>query len=919
MNYSKKPTADNPRQKYTTIFSDDEEDESLTPSSSPWTVIPLLRPHRTSFPPRFIDPLQTSPSYHVHQAEMALFNLKSAVLYDDQDSDSGWKKVLAHKKSGVIIRMKSPPTSSLSSSVLPSSDNNGNNNQKAPMFKGEVIFEGFTPHSIFYVIGMRKLWDQNYEDGNLVENLNETTSLTYEVCKQTSATNVETPKVPRLQHRVRAQVKLMGWVLEPISSGAVPLTKVTFVIQEPVKGWMSGLTKKSMARRPLIVISSVHNYLKAKSERQAAQQEWCGTIKKRPSLMMMGGSSSYQSSCHKNSSSSLFHSQQTLATQTSIPTTNTTTTTCTNNKHITFATAVTGAPPEDTDSPQPILSNGVHKTGAFDDETHHTQSYSLNAPVLQHMYSPHRHLRTRNESIHLLKQLYLTLNDWHLESATKSSSTYTKEHMGVTYSRLDGHIQGDWIPEQLCSLIHSVHVRKHWDECWQQGRIVERFSQKDYLMHWKLAGSTPQDMAVITHIDSEHGGSRIFMVSKSVLDAQIPKQDGYTRTNMALYGWVFTIKSFSTASDRKKPESAPELQVSFIVDASLPWAQKLTNDDKSGLIEPPPSSPPTPPPFCSSTQLTCLTNVQSYLSTQGCPPYIRRVSGKVIMEHFDNDIYQVSWIAKHYPPPSSYRQAASSGEPTTCSSSWYTDIRLDHLMYHQGYDIDITPTQGTRMDIKPNQKTIKVFTTNASMEGATIHIKITHRRNCSPPLPPPLTTTAVSTAKSLTELRKSQSLQNISHRRNVSSPGSDGMHECLSSSLSPARKIPTASSTSASSSTTTTSSSSSSNNNNNNNNNNNTSTSTSTTITNTHSATNNKRSSVAQRPRCVSSSSTSSNHHHHPAALHIPKGYMLIPQPNQNQHLLNLTDDLTFNGQQLVVMLFGMVMSYYMGKLACSC
>ncbi|CAO3600881.1 unnamed protein product [Absidia cylindrospora] len=255
---------------------------------------------------------------------MALFNLKSAVLYDDQDSDSGWKKVLAHKKSGVIIRMKSPPTSSLSSSVLPSSDNNGNNNQKAPMFKGEVIFEGFTPHSIFYVIGMRKLWDQNYEDGNLVENLNETTSLTYEVCKQTSSTksrrdlclvekiectqngtilfactSVETPKVPRLQHRVRAQVKLMGWVLEPISSGAVPLTKVTFVIQEPVKGWMSGLTKKSMARRPLIVISSVHNYLKAKSERQAAQQEWCGTLKKRPSLMMMGGSSSYQSSCHK--------------------------------------------------------------------------------------------------------------------------------------------------------------------------------------------------------------------------------------------------------------------------------------------------------------------------------------------------------------------------------------------------------------------------------------------------------------------------------------------------------------------------------------------------------------------------------------------------------------------------------------------
>lgn len=54
-------------------------------------------------------------------------------------------------------------------------------------------------------------------------------------------------------------------MLEPIR-GPTPTTRVTYVIQENMKGWMSGFAKKSLARRPL-VIALVNDYLQKKAER----------------------------------------------------------------------------------------------------------------------------------------------------------------------------------------------------------------------------------------------------------------------------------------------------------------------------------------------------------------------------------------------------------------------------------------------------------------------------------------------------------------------------------------------------------------------------------------------------------------------------------------------------------------------------
>lgn len=200
-----------PKNKFTTtkstIFSDEEDDDDNLNNK---TVIPSLQSYNATFSStQYIDPVYISSSYHIHQAEMALFNLKT-LLNERTDSKEGWKKALKHKKSGVCVYMKSSSSnnnnhhqhynnnnlyfhSSSSSNPFTYSTINSSSsascllNDKIPIFKGEAIFKGFTPHSIFYVIGMRKLWDDQYEDGNLVENLNDTTSLTYEVWKSNNS------------------------------------------------------------------------------------------------------------------------------------------------------------------------------------------------------------------------------------------------------------------------------------------------------------------------------------------------------------------------------------------------------------------------------------------------------------------------------------------------------------------------------------------------------------------------------------------------------------------------------------------------------------------------------------------------------------------------------------------------------------
>lgn len=194
---------------------------------------------------------------HEQIAEDALKTLKAVV------SESGWTKELTHR-SGVNVYSK--------------------NKSNMPIYMGTHEIKGFDPQAVFAVIGMRKLWDEWYEEGNLVENLNDTTSLTYMVLQGLSgskprdlslvekiectrngsiyfvAKSVQTDKVPKVANRIRAYIHLNGWVLEPISINP-PKTRVSYVLQTQIKGWIPVfVANKYLSKRPLI-LNTIDKYL----------------------------------------------------------------------------------------------------------------------------------------------------------------------------------------------------------------------------------------------------------------------------------------------------------------------------------------------------------------------------------------------------------------------------------------------------------------------------------------------------------------------------------------------------------------------------------------------------------------------------------------------------------------------------------
>ncbi|KAH8914826.1 hypothetical protein BT69DRAFT_1289667 [Atractiella rhizophila] len=147
----------------------------------------------------------------------------------------------------------------------------------------------------FEVVGRREEWDEWYESGNLVENLDDQTSLTYMVMKGIMGsktrdlslvervevadngsiyfctTSIEHPQIPKVSGRIRATISLNGWVLEDHVPPPAPTwkdakqepkgyTKIFYYLQVDVKTFVPNLiTTKYLARRPLC-ISRIINY-----------------------------------------------------------------------------------------------------------------------------------------------------------------------------------------------------------------------------------------------------------------------------------------------------------------------------------------------------------------------------------------------------------------------------------------------------------------------------------------------------------------------------------------------------------------------------------------------------------------------------------------------------------------------------------
>ncbi|KAI8138906.1 hypothetical protein BJV82DRAFT_522813 [Fennellomyces sp. T-0311] len=640
----------------------------------------------------FTDPMLTSPAYHIFQADNALSTLKQVV------GDDGWKKALKHK-SGVVVHMK----------------NGVNKADKTPLFKGQAVIQGFSPQSIFYVIGMRRLWDENFEDGNLIENLNETTSLTYEVSKATATskprdlsliekiecthdgaiifacTSVESSRIPKVPGRVRAQIKLQGWILEPIRGSVNPATRVTYVVQENMKGWVPGFARKSLARRPL-VIAAINDYLQRKADRMRAQKKSSQHVP-RPSVFGTTNTLEPPPAAtrrpHSLDSSSMMNPSPTSSNHSSVrsilaePTGKSL-----QRKHITFADTSDISDREETD-----VATSAKPTGS------------------RHLYPSHRHPTKKIESLESLKRLSSSLEGWTSKGEIAGVKLYTQALPEKTpFLRGDGVIEGGWTAEQLCSVIHCFGARKIWDERFENGQVVERFSQKEYLVHWSLRNMFPVshcDISAITSIETNASTGAIYTASTSVTDAMIAVNNGHIRGHTDLYGWVF----MPNVDDRGRTKSVNVTMVCNV-------------DYKCHV-------PGNAAKVLENEMMASVANVRDYVEKYGCPPYIRRVAGKVVEEDFETKTgtYQITYIAKHE-PSQAYKQR---------KSGWCTDIRVHKSVYPGELDVKVSPTHGTRVEMTADHKSVRIFTTSPEMEGKRVVVLLTtEHRMMKEPIPVPV-------------------------------------------------------------------------------------------------------------------------------------------------------------------------------------
>ncbi|KAG0249967.1 hypothetical protein BG011_008776 [Mortierella polycephala] len=206
------------------------------------------------------DPQKLTKEYHIDQAVQAIQLLKEA------SKTVGWKKVLKHK-SGCLVYQST------------------GNGDKHPAFKGEHVIRGYRAQDVFSVVGVRKLWDDWYDELSLVESYDNATNLMYMVMKGTlssktrdismverieverdgtiyfASCSVESNKIPRISGKVRADIFVAGWIIQPLPSNP-PITKITYVIQTDLLSRLPKfIAKRSLAKRPL-VITTIETHLK---------------------------------------------------------------------------------------------------------------------------------------------------------------------------------------------------------------------------------------------------------------------------------------------------------------------------------------------------------------------------------------------------------------------------------------------------------------------------------------------------------------------------------------------------------------------------------------------------------------------------------------------------------------------------------
>ncbi|KAJ1568562.1 hypothetical protein HK405_000555 [Cladochytrium tenue] len=159
-----------------------------------------------------------------------------------------------------------------------------------PFFMGVGIIKGFEPETVFSLVRSRSLWDTWYLEGEIIEALDADTDLAYMAMKavarvlaglrdfsiversavdrrsgaiRLAVASVDTPLVPPRPDMVRADIRLNGWVFEPVlhHDGSVS-TRLSYVLQSDGRGGVPhALVNMWLTRRAMVHVT-INAYLR---------------------------------------------------------------------------------------------------------------------------------------------------------------------------------------------------------------------------------------------------------------------------------------------------------------------------------------------------------------------------------------------------------------------------------------------------------------------------------------------------------------------------------------------------------------------------------------------------------------------------------------------------------------------------------
>ena len=223
-----------------------------------------------------------------------------------------------------------------------------------------------------------------------------------------------------------------------------------------------------------------------------------------------------------------------------------------------------------------------------------------------------------------------------------------------------------------------------------------------------------RDFCILTCIESVVATGTVYIGSISVEDELIPENTQHIRGKLSAYGWA--LKPITLKKDGKWMG----VQVTFIAHMNMGGS----------------GSTPLPLPSAIVRLLTtqaCADHIQTYLAAHGCPPYIRRVAGKIIFEEFNvkTNRYTIRFIAKHAPSPRRHQQQQQQQQKhKIIGSMWCTDVRTHQSMYPLGYSIETN--EDIRVDVRPNVG-LRIFTEKDELDGQTVQLVISKHTSGSKP------------------------------------------------------------------------------------------------------------------------------------------------------------------------------------------